>query len=85
MLPFSEMHLATKFENARTSLKSASAAFNNLDSGISMECKEKWLNEEKTALNQRVAEPSAMDIFQMQTNKGVHQSVHIDVHSLLTA
>ena len=69
MLPFAEKHLATKFENVWTSLKSASATFNNIDSGISTECKEKWLNEEKMALNQRVAEPSAMDIFQMQTIK----------------
>ena len=84
MLPSAEKHLATNFETAQTSLKSASATFDNINSGISTECKEKWHNEEKMALNQQVAEPSTMDIFQMETNKGVHQSVHIDVHSLLT-
>ena len=46
------------------------------------EYKETWLEEERRVLNERVSDPSVMDMFQVETNKGILSTATL--HSELT-
>ena len=75
-------HLARKMKDARNALSSAKVAFDKLDDAMLKEYKETWLEEERRALNQRVSDPSVMDMFQVKTNKGICSTATL--HSELT-
>ena len=75
-------HLARKMKDARNALSSAEAAFDKLDDAMLKEYKETWLEEERRVLNQRVSDPSVMDMFQVKTNKGIFSAETL--HSELT-
>ena len=75
-------HLAGKMKNAWNALSSAEAAFDKLDNAVPKEYKETWLVEERRVLNQRVSDPSVMDMFQVKTNKGMFSTAML--HSELT-
>ena len=69
-------------KDARNALSSAEAVFDKLDDAVLKEYKETWLEEERRALNQRVSDPSVMDMFQVKTNKGIFSAETL--HSELT-
>lgn len=64
--------LARKLRLARGSSASATAAFNDLDAGIPEEHRRKWLLQEQQAQETRIRNPSAMDIFDVQLEKGMY-------------
>lgn len=64
--------LRSKYETAQTGLKSAATTFAKIDDEVPNELREIWFDDERSAYNQRVNDPSAMDIFQVKTTKGVY-------------
>ena len=75
-------HLARKMKDAQNALSSAEAVFDKLDDAVPKEYKETWLEEERRALNQRVSDPSVMDMYQVKINKGIFSAATL--HSELT-
>ncbi|KIK92860.1 hypothetical protein PAXRUDRAFT_146425, partial [Paxillus rubicundulus Ve08.2h10] len=63
-MKMSGRHLSSKLKNVLSTSRAACRAFDNLDSGI-----HDWMDMECAALNMRVDDPSAMDIFQLKANK----------------
>ncbi|KIK73380.1 hypothetical protein PAXRUDRAFT_178597, partial [Paxillus rubicundulus Ve08.2h10] len=62
-------HLSTKWKNALSASRAAGRAFDSLNSGMPEAERRHWMDMEHAALNMRVDDPSAMDIFQLKTNK----------------
>ena len=62
--------LEQKLRNARHSLQCASDAFTHLDTGVPDNQRELWAMQERDAQEKRISDPSAMDIFDVQVNKG---------------
>jgi hypothetical protein len=62
--------LRRKYLNARHSVNSSTAAFNDLNSTVSEEHRNIWLAEEATAQRMRVKNPSAMDTYQLRLQRG---------------
>ena len=75
-------YLARKMKNAQNAQSSAKAAFDKLDNAMLKQYKETWLEEERWVLNQRVSDPSVMDMLQVKTNKGIFSTAIL--HSELT-
>ena len=49
-----------------------------LDNGVPSELRQKWVEEEIMALANRILDPKAMDIFEVQLKKGEDQTLEID-------
>ena len=62
--------LERKLRNARHSSQCASDAFIHLDASIPAYQREIWAMQERDAQEKRISDPSAMDIFDVQVNKG---------------
>ena len=62
--------LERKLRNARHSLQCASDAFTHLDTGVPDNQRELWAMQERDAQEKCISDPSAMDIFDVQVNKG---------------
>ena len=62
--------LKRKLCNARHSSACASAAFDELDAAVAEEQRGTWAKQERAAQEKRVLDPSAMDIFDVQVDKG---------------
>lgn len=63
--------LARKLKAARKSSVSARATFHDLDGGVADTQRQQWLVEEQRALQSRLGDPSAMDIFEVRLDKGM--------------
>ncbi|KIK71939.1 hypothetical protein PAXRUDRAFT_22610 [Paxillus rubicundulus Ve08.2h10] len=70
-------HLSAKWKNALSASRAAGRAFDSLDSGVPEAERHHWMDMECAALNMRVDDPSAMDIFQLMTNKGAFPGLYI--------
>jgi hypothetical protein len=62
--------LARKLRNAKASLASANSTFKDLDSSVSEDQRTMWKTQEDVAQKNRLGNPSAMDIFDVQLEKG---------------
>lgn len=74
--------LARKLRNAITGEGEACQAFQALDDGLPESERERWLRQEKKAMEDRGNDPSSMDIFEIQMDKGglgASKSIH-EVH-----
>ena len=63
--------LTRKLRVARRSSASASASFNALDASITDMQRQVWETQEKNAFRKQMTNPSAMDIFELQLEKGL--------------
>ncbi|KIK74153.1 hypothetical protein PAXRUDRAFT_176543, partial [Paxillus rubicundulus Ve08.2h10] len=73
-------HLSAKWKNALSASRAAGRAFDSLDSGVPEAERRHRMDMERAALNVRVDDPSAMDIFQLKTNKAASiQTVEMDL------
>ncbi|KAF8124933.1 hypothetical protein EV363DRAFT_1299555 [Boletus edulis] len=61
--------LVRKYRKAVRASASASAAFNDLDGTVNDEQRQKWVTQELHAQKNRISNPSAMDIFDVQLQK----------------
>jgi len=64
--------LKRKLKNAQEALMSAEGAFVELDTRVSVELHELWVQQEKLALENRATDPKSMDIFEVQLEKGIY-------------
>jgi len=64
--------LKKKLLTARQSLALVAESFAALDNGVPPEVRQKWEHEETVALANRIVDPKAMDIFEVQLEKGEH-------------
>ncbi|KAF8437114.1 hypothetical protein L210DRAFT_3505436 [Boletus edulis BED1] len=72
--------LVRKYRKAVRASASASAAFNDLDGTVNDEQRQKWVTQELHAQKNRISNPSAMDIFDMQLQKApTMQVVELDL------
>ena len=62
--------LSRKLGTAMRSCALATGAFNDLDASVQVEQRERWETQEREAQGKRLADPSAMDIFDVQLDKG---------------
>ncbi|KAF8131231.1 hypothetical protein EV363DRAFT_1296616 [Boletus edulis] len=72
--------LVRKYRKAVRASASASAAFNDLDGTVNDEQRQKWVTQELHAQKNRISNPSAMDIFDVQLQKApTMQVVELDL------
>ena len=64
--------LKKKLLTARWSSELVVESFATLDNGVPPEVHQKWEHEETVALANRIVDPKAMDIFEVQLKKGEH-------------
>ncbi|KAF8449492.1 hypothetical protein L210DRAFT_3389489, partial [Boletus edulis BED1] len=64
------LSLTRKLCKARESATLTVSVFNDLDATVSSEKRQQWESEERKAQEQRLTEPSAMDILEVQLQKG---------------
>ena len=62
--------LHSKLINARTAFADAQTAFDRLHAAVPDAQRRSWADQEQRALEDRVGDPSAMDIFLTKVNKG---------------
>jgi hypothetical protein len=62
--------LRKKLQAAQKGLASVKESFMELDNGVPSELRQKWVEEEIMALANRILDPKAMDIFEVQLKKG---------------
>jgi hypothetical protein len=67
---------------AKRSSAAATASFTDLDSTVPEEQRQIWKDQEEQALAERLTNPSAMDIFDLQLKKGAH--VLLSIQASLT-
>ncbi|KIJ16603.1 hypothetical protein PAXINDRAFT_10319 [Paxillus involutus ATCC 200175] len=73
-------HLSAKWKNALSASRAAGRAFDSLDSGMPEAERRHWMDMERATLNTWVDDPSAMDIFQLKTNKAASvRTVEMDL------
>jgi hypothetical protein len=62
--------LSAKLRAAIPAELTARHVFEGLDEAINSERRDEWTAQERSAMEQRVRDPTAMDIFQMRGRKG---------------
>ncbi|KIM51068.1 hypothetical protein SCLCIDRAFT_33769 [Scleroderma citrinum Foug A] len=62
--------LRKKLRAAQKGLASVKESFMELDNGVPSELQQKWVEEEIMALADRILDPKAMDIFEVQLKRG---------------
>ncbi|KIM63572.1 hypothetical protein SCLCIDRAFT_116995 [Scleroderma citrinum Foug A] len=74
--------LRKKLRAAQKGLASVKESFMELDNGVPLELRQKWVEEEIMALANQILDPKAMDIFEVQLKKApTSKSVEIDLIS----
>ena len=73
-----------KLQAAQTRLALVKESFAELDNGVPPELQQKWVQQEMTALVNQILDPKAMDIFEVQLQKGENQTRGIDLMLIST-
>ena len=77
--------LRKKLRAAQTRLALVKESFAELDNGVPPELWQKWVQQEMTALTNQILDPKAMDIVEVQLQKGEDQTRGIDLMLICTA
>lgn len=76
--------LQRKFQVTLKTLADSNATFDKLDAGVPVDEREKWLQGERDAITGRKTDPKAMDIFEIQMERGrclpASRGTHSDLH-----
>jgi hypothetical protein len=71
--------LKKKLKAARLGLEESLTAFEGLDGSLPMEQHLAWLEQEQQAMEARKSNPKAMDIFEVQMDKGEFLTVLMEL------
>ena len=75
--------LRKKKKAGEHSLTSVEQAFAELDRGVPTDIRRTWIEQEELALAQRMENPKAMDIYDVQLTKGVFRHGHKAVLTII--